>query len=112
MSKSVRAAVIGVDYETLLDDLHACDRIVIGDGAITLDVEKITSTGADCRVRSGGHTQGRPGVHLPSDRLRITDADTTRTLRSPRRWQSRAPTSSLFRSCVTADDLRKPFVGR
>ena len=30
------AAVIGVDYETLLADLHAGDRIVIGDGAITL----------------------------------------------------------------------------
>src|SRR4249919_1811069 len=34
------ASVIGVDYETLLSDLHDGDRIVIGDGAITLEVEQ------------------------------------------------------------------------
>jgi pyruvate kinase len=63
--------VIGVDYDTLLDDLHGGDRIVIGDGAITLEVQRVTVSGAECQVRSGGHTQGRPGVHLPSERLRI-----------------------------------------
>ena len=65
------SAVIGVDYETLLADLHSGDRIVIGDGAITLAVERISVDGAECQVRSGGHAQGRPGVHLPSERLRI-----------------------------------------
>ena len=64
-------AVIGVDYTTLLDDLHVGDRIVIGDGAITLRVESLSARGAECQVRSGGHAQGRPGVHLPSERLRI-----------------------------------------
>ena len=63
--------VIGVDYDTLLSDLHIGDRIVIGDGAITLRVDRVTASGAECQVRSGGHTQGRPGVHLPSERLRI-----------------------------------------
>jgi pyruvate kinase len=67
-SSSVR---IGVDYETLLADLHTGDRIVIGDGAITLAVERISVAGAECQVRSGGHAQGRPGIHLPSERLRI-----------------------------------------
>lgn len=62
---------IGVDYETLCEDLHTGDRIVIGDGAITLGVEKITAAGVECLVRSGGHAQGRPGVHLPSERLRF-----------------------------------------
>ena len=56
---------------TLLDDLHGGDRIVIGDGAITLGSNGSRPTGAECQVRSGGHTQGRPGVHLPSERLRI-----------------------------------------
>jgi pyruvate kinase len=65
------SSVIGVDYETLLADLHTGDRIVIGDGAITLAVEQIGELGALCQVRSGGHAQGRPGVHLPSERLRI-----------------------------------------
>ena len=57
---------IGVD----LDDLgvHAGDRIVLGDGAVVLEVE----SGPDgpgrpaiARVRRGGRTQGRPGIHLP-----------------------------------------------
>ena len=65
------ASVVGVDYETLLQDLHGGDRIVIGDGAITLAVEHVGRLGARCQVRSGGHAQGRPGVHLPSERLRI-----------------------------------------
>jgi pyruvate kinase len=65
------ASVIGVDYDTLLQDLHGGDRVVIGDGAITLKVERVGRDGAACQVRSGGHTQGRPGVHLPSERLRI-----------------------------------------
>ncbi len=64
-------SLIGVDYETLLADLHSGDRIVIGDGAITLAVERITTNGVECQVRSGGHAQGRPGVHLPSERLRF-----------------------------------------
>ena len=65
------ATVIGVDYTSLLDDVHVGDRIVIGDGAITLRVESLSVRGAECQVRSGGHAQGRPGVHLPSERLRI-----------------------------------------
>ncbi|HSB87706.1 MAG TPA: pyruvate kinase [Ilumatobacteraceae bacterium] len=69
---------IGVDYDTLLQDLRADDRIVVGDGAITLAVERVDADGVECRVRSGGHVQGRPGIHLPSERLRImapTDDD-------------------------------------
>lgn len=62
---------IGVEYETLLNDVHGGDRIVIGDGAITLEVDMVTDQGVDCLVRSGGHTQGRPGIHLPSERLRL-----------------------------------------
>ncbi|MEO8266386.1 MAG: pyruvate kinase [Ilumatobacteraceae bacterium] len=63
--------VIGVDYDTLLSDLRIGDWIVIGDGAITLVVDRVTAAGAECQVRSGGHTQGRPGVHLSSERLRL-----------------------------------------
>lgn len=72
------ATIIGVDYPTLMHDLHAGDRVVIGDGAIALDVEHVGAAGIECRVRNGGHARGRPGVHLPSDRLRLespTDDD-------------------------------------
>src|SRR3954451_2363482 len=63
--------VIGIDYPTLLEDLHPGDRIVLGDGVITLGVEQVTSGGVQCEVRSGGHAQGRPGVHLPAARFRL-----------------------------------------
>jgi pyruvate kinase len=66
------ASVIGVEYEPLLHDIRVGDRIVIGDGAITLEVQAVGDHGLECQVRSGGHAQGRPGVHLPSDRLRIS----------------------------------------
>ena len=64
--------VITVDYPTLLDDLVAGDRIVLGDGAITLEVHEVTAEHADAVVLTGGTTQGRPGVHLPSERLRLS----------------------------------------
>lgn len=67
-----------VDYETLLHDLHVGDRVVIGDGAISLRVESVTAAAAVTRIITGGRTQGRPGVHIPSERLRLhtpTDDD-------------------------------------
>jgi pyruvate kinase len=66
------ATRIVVDYPSLLDDLHAGDRVVLGDGAISLGVERMGAHGAMCRIRTGGHTQGRPGVHIPAERLRLT----------------------------------------
>ena len=57
--------VICVEYPTLLDDVHAGDRVVLGDGAITLASATGRRRGGDATVRTGGQTQGRPGVHLP-----------------------------------------------
>ena len=61
-----------VDYPSLLADLRVGDRIVLGDGAISLTVHSITVDAANCTVVSGGRVQGRPGVHLPSERLRLS----------------------------------------
>ncbi|CAN5426731.1 pyruvate kinase [soil metagenome] len=72
------AESITVDYPTVLDDLQSGDRIVLGDGAIAIGVDAIGADGARCTVLTGGHVQGRPGVHLPSERLRLstpTDED-------------------------------------
>jgi pyruvate kinase len=57
---------IGVD----LDDLgvRAGDRIVLGDGAVVLEVvagPQEPGQPATARVRRGGRMQGRPGIHLP-----------------------------------------------
>jgi pyruvate kinase len=63
--------VIEVNYDDLLRDVVVGDRLSFGDGAI--DVEIIDRTGDSllARVVHGGRLSGRPGVHIPSDRLRI-----------------------------------------
>ncbi len=63
---------ITVDYPTLLVDLQPGDRVVLGDGAISLRVESVADPEVRCVVLTGGAVQGRPGVHLPSERLRLT----------------------------------------
>ncbi len=66
------ATDITVDYDTLLLDLASGDRVVLGDGAITLRIQSVNDVYAIARVESGGITQGRPGVHIPAERLRLT----------------------------------------
>lgn len=66
------AELITVEYPTLLTDLQAGDRVVLGDGAISLKALAVTAERVECVVLTGGLVQGRPGVHLPSERLRLT----------------------------------------
>jgi pyruvate kinase len=63
--------VISIDYATLLEDLHDGDRLIVGDGGISLRIVSIGRTDAQALIESGGPTQGRPGVHLPSERTRL-----------------------------------------
>lgn len=65
------AEVITVDYPSLLDDLHPGDTVILGDGAITLQAESVDASGVRARVITGGRAQGRPGVHIPAERLRL-----------------------------------------
>lgn len=64
--------LITVGYPALLDDLHEGDRVVVGDGAITLEAAGRDGESMAMRVRTGGRVQGRPGIHLPSSRLRLS----------------------------------------
>lgn len=66
------AGTIWVDYETLLDDLAVGDRVIIGDGAISLRIVSKGPEAAEAVIETGGRTQGRPGVHIPSERMRLT----------------------------------------
>lgn len=63
---------ITVDYVSLLDDLAPGDRVIVGDGAITLRIESIGPDHAEALVETGGRIQGSPGVHIPSERLRLS----------------------------------------
>lgn len=64
--------VINVDYGTVLDDLAVGDRVIVGDGAITLRVTGVGDDHDTALIETGGRIQGSPGVHIPSERLRLT----------------------------------------
>jgi pyruvate kinase len=64
-------AHLDVDYPTLLNDLQPGDRVVLGDGAIELRVEHVSPDAVRSVCLTGGRIQGRPGVHLPAERLRM-----------------------------------------
>ena len=61
-----------VDYEGLLVDVQRGDRLSMGDGSIILEVVDHEPTALRARVLFGGVTQGRPGLHIPSDRLKLS----------------------------------------
>ncbi|HVE45361.1 MAG TPA: pyruvate kinase [Acidimicrobiales bacterium] len=63
---------VSVDYPSLLDDLSPGDRVSLGDGAVVIGVEQVTGSGAIALVHNGGWLKGRPGVHLPAERMRVS----------------------------------------
>ena len=66
------ADLIHVDYPTLLEDLRPRDPVIIGDGGICLRVERLGDDEVEAIVLTGGSAQGRPGVHIPSENLRLS----------------------------------------
>ncbi len=64
--------VITVDYPELVEGAVEGDRVVLGDGAITLRVDGVDDDGVDATVLTSGRLVGRPGVHVPSERVRLT----------------------------------------
>ncbi|MDG2027531.1 MAG: pyruvate kinase [Acidimicrobiales bacterium] len=72
------AAVIEVDYEGLLTDVQVGDRLTVGDGGAILEVSDKSPDKLLASVVHGGRLRGRPGIHVPSDRLQMatpTDED-------------------------------------
>jgi len=66
------AEVMEVGYDALLYDLQVGDTLAIGDGAVQMVVTDVSSAGVKARVTHGGQVVGRPGVHIPSDRLSLS----------------------------------------
>jgi pyruvate kinase len=56
-------------YETLIDELHPGDRVVLADGAVELRVENESTDSAACRVVQGGTFRSRQGINLPGVKL-------------------------------------------
>ena len=65
------ADVIEVDYEFLMRDIQVGDRVTIGDGGAVLEVTDKKADKMLANVVAVSTLRGRPGVHIPSDRLQI-----------------------------------------
>lgn len=70
--KASSAEVISADYEGLVDDIDIGDQLALGDGNIVFSVQDKTSSELRAIVVRGGMAQGRPGLQVPSERLRIS----------------------------------------
>jgi pyruvate kinase len=64
--------VVPVDYDGLLTDIHQGDPLTFGDGSVVLTVTERGGDALVAEVVHGGHVEGRPGVHIPADRLRMS----------------------------------------
>ncbi len=72
------ATEVNVDYEGLLIDVQAGDDLAFGDGGVVASVLQRKGDRLEARITSGGIVRGRPGVHIPSERLSLaspTDDD-------------------------------------
>lgn len=65
------ASVIEVDYEGLVTDVQHGDRLTVGDGGAVLEITEKTPEKMLATVVHGSRLRGRPGIHVPSDRLQI-----------------------------------------
>ena len=66
------AEVINISHEALASDLQPQDLLVLGDGSAVLQVARSGVGEVSAVVRHGGVMRGRPGVHIPADRLSTT----------------------------------------
>ena len=61
--KAGTAEVVGVAYKDLPKDVAAGDTLLLNDGQIVLDVERVTGTRIETRVRVGGELSDRKGLN-------------------------------------------------
>ena len=57
--------LIPSQYEDLADDLSPGDRVLLADGVMELEVERIEGTEIRCVVTQGGMLEDRKGINLP-----------------------------------------------
>ena len=69
---SSSAERIAIDNADAALGLRSGDRVVLGDGAIELLVSATDDGGADAEVITGGVTQGRPGVSVPTGSVELS----------------------------------------
>ncbi len=63
---------ISTDYDHLIEDVEVGDQLALGDGNVSFVIEAKSTDKLHAKVLRGARVQGRPGLQVPSDRLRIT----------------------------------------
>lgn len=66
------AELISADYEGLVENIDIGDQLALGDGNIVFTVQGKTESELQAVVIRGGLAQGRPGLQVPSEKLRIS----------------------------------------
>jgi pyruvate kinase len=66
------AEVIQIGYDDLLEGIEPGDHISLADGGIDVEVADVHDDRLDAVVLHGGRLSGRPGVHIPASRLRVS----------------------------------------
>lgn len=62
-------ALITVDYPHLTEDVAPGDQVLLDDGNIELEVQRVTGDGLECRVVVGGLLGPNKGVNFPGSNL-------------------------------------------
>ena len=72
--KGSDGSTIAVEGEDVVAQLHPGDRVALGDGGVSVVVERVDATvgAATAVVRSSGRLLGRPGLHLPASRIAVS----------------------------------------
>lgn len=71
---------VSTDYPQLPEDVNPGDPLLLDDGNIELEVERVEGQVVHCRVRVGGILKDRKGISLPRSRVSapsLTDKDQT-----------------------------------
>ena len=72
------ATTIPSQYAALCSDVVPGDRILLNDGAVELNVEKVSGSDVECRVVTGGPVGDNTGINLPGVAISapsLTDKD-------------------------------------
>jgi pyruvate kinase len=108
-SERSTAGVVRVGDEELLSGIEPGDRISFGDGGIDVEVVRAVEGGLEADVLHGGHLSGRPGVHIPSERLRIS-SPTAEDLRLLDAFVEEGVDMVALSFVGSADDVRRPAI--
>ena len=72
------AECVSVTYEDLPKDVEPGTQILMDDGLIALEVEKVEGTDVTCRILNGGELGERKGINIPNANIglpSVTDQD-------------------------------------